>query len=180
MTPTVEEIFADLPQIGRTSTDNQSERPSRTQRPPAATTPQCGRWWRRYANFIDHGARTVSPAAALVWLTMYRMSADGKVRASVEQTADLTGLSARVVKRARAELVAAALVKELARGRRNHGCSIFALLDANPQGDADGPLKSDAGDSQGDADGPLKSDAGDSQGDADGPYYGDADGPYLS
>lgn len=85
-------------------------------------------WWAVLCTFIDDRLAGVSPAAACVWIVMFRHSRKGWVRAVAEtRIASQCGLSDRHVRRCVGELMAAGLLTQESRGRKGKGASVWHL-----------------------------------------------------
>jgi len=84
-------------------------------------------WWGVLSGFVDSELCKISPAAATVWLVMFRNSKRGYVCESHEQIASFTGMTDRHVRRCIAELTKAGLVSLLSKGNRAKGPSRYTL-----------------------------------------------------
>jgi hypothetical protein len=89
--------------------------------------------------FLDRSAQTLPPAAALVWLLLWRDERGGTARTAVSDLARRSGLSARTVKRALAALRRGGFAVPVHRGTPGTGPAVYRLRATSPGGVTDGP-----------------------------------------
>lgn len=77
--------------------------------------------------FLDHAARSLTPAASLVWMTLLRDERGGTARTAVTDLARRCGLSDRTVKRHLAVLKKRGLVEVAVPGARGAGPTEYRL-----------------------------------------------------
>jgi DNA-binding transcriptional ArsR family regulator len=77
--------------------------------------------------FLDRSARQLPPAAALVWVLLWRDERDGTARTAVSDLARRSGLSARTVKRHLRTLKARGLVRVVQAGSVSRGPTVYRL-----------------------------------------------------
>ena len=88
--------------------------------------------------FLDRSAQP-SPAAALVWLLLWRDERGGTARTAVSDLARRSGLSARTVKRSLGALRRRGLVETVRHGSPSAGPTVYRLRPTRAKGVMDGP-----------------------------------------
>jgi len=79
--------------------------------------------------FVDEGMKALKPAAAVVWLVLYRDTRpDGIARTAADDIARRTGLSRSTVLRSLKSLERARMLRVIRRGGLNRGPSIYRIF----------------------------------------------------